>query len=505
MSTELRKAYDAFPYESYPFAQSHPDRLATVAWLFGMDPAPVEKCRLLEIGCSSGGNLLPMAVSLSDSEFVGIDLSPVQIGRGRADVEALGLANIRLLEMDLMDVSDNFGTFDYIIAHGVYSWMPALAQERLFEICRRHLACLGVAYISYNALPGWRMRSIVRDAMIYHTRGAPDPKMRVAQARAMLDFLAESTKDDVSPYAALLRSEAQNLHSQPDYYLVHEHLEPENHPEYFHRFAERAARHDLAYLGESDFGRMLGNEFGPEVKATLARVAPDLIRREQYMDFLRNRTFRESLLVRSGVDLNRKVSPMRLTAMRVGSKARSASEAPVVDGVTVEQFRLPDGKGFSSSVPITKAAFVVLAQHWPINVAFEDLYAEARALLSSQPDVSQDSERALLASELLWCYSAGYAELHRSASRYTTRPGERPEADALARLQAARGPRVTNLRHELTRLDDEGLRRLCMALDGTRTQEELMAAPWAGGPAGDPKQALEAGIWQLAQRALLVR
>jgi SAM-dependent methyltransferase len=444
-----------------------------------------------------------MAATLPDSRFVGIDLSPIQIEQGRADVEALGIANVRLLAMDLMDFDGESGPFDYIVAHGVYSWVPTMVQERLFDVCRRYLAPAGIAYISFNALPGWRMRSVVRDAMIYHTRGAVDTRLRVEQARAMLDFLADSTKDDVSPYGAMLRTEAQYLRSQPDYYLVHEHLEPENHPEYFYRFAERAAGHGLAYLGDANFGKMLGSEFGQDVKATLARVAPDVIRREQYMDFLRNRTFRETLLVHAGLALNRKVSPLRLTALRVGSKARPVSEAPDLDGPAVEVFRVPDGRGLSTSVPITKAAFVALARHWPMNIAFDELHAQARSLLAV-PDASPADERGILASDLMRCFAAGFAELHRSPSRYTIEPGERPQAGAVPRLQAGRGPRVTNLRHELTTLDDDQ-RRLCVLLDGSRTRIELEAASWRSAPGGEPKQALEEALWQLAQRALLVR
>ena len=193
MSAELRQSYDEFPYLSFPFPQSHPDRLATIGWLFGMQPAPIDRCRVLEVGCASGGNLIPMAASLPGSEFVGIDFSPVHIERGVADIEALGLSNIRLLAMDIMDFSEAHGTFDYIIAHGVYSWVPNAVQERLLAICARQLQPAGIAYVSYNTLPGWRMRSVVRDAMTYHTRGIAEPGKRVAQARASAPPSSAST------------------------------------------------------------------------------------------------------------------------------------------------------------------------------------------------------------------------------------------------------------------------------------------------------------------------
>ena len=322
MSAELRQSYDEFPYTSFPFPQSHPDRLATIGWLFGMEPARVEACRVLEVGCASGGNLLPMAASLPGSQFVGIDFSPVQIERGAADVKALGLTNIELLALDIMDFSEAHGEFDYIIAHGVYSWVPNAVQERLLEVCARHLRPTGIAYVSYNTLPGWRMRSVVRDAMTYHTRGLAEPAKRVAQARAVLEFLAAAVKDDASAYGVALRTEAEHLRKQADYYILHDHLEEVNEPVYFHQFVERAARHGLGYLGEANFAAMLGGGFSQQVNETLARVAPDVLKREQFIDFLQARSFRETLLVHRDVQLVRKISPDRVMALRVASRAK---------------------------------------------------------------------------------------------------------------------------------------------------------------------------------------
>src|SRR5947209_3027657 len=163
-NARLRDSYDAVPYESHPFAQSHPDRLAAVGTVFGMTPS-LTRARVLEVGCAAGGNLLPMAASLPHWEFVGIDLSSVQIERGTADLRALGLAIARLLAMDLLDFDDALGTFDYIVAHGVLSWVPRPVQDKLFAVCAQHLGPQGIAYISYNTLPGWSSRRTVRDAM----------------------------------------------------------------------------------------------------------------------------------------------------------------------------------------------------------------------------------------------------------------------------------------------------------------------------------------------------
>src|SRR5687768_14514491 len=142
----LQTTYDKVPYNSVAFVQTHPDRLATIATFLGMDPAPVEHCRVLELGAASGGNLIPMAATLPESEFVGLDFSLRQVKVGQAAIETLGLTNVTIRHMNILEVTPELGQFDYIIAHGVYSWVPPQVQEKLLEICRQNLAPHGVAY-----------------------------------------------------------------------------------------------------------------------------------------------------------------------------------------------------------------------------------------------------------------------------------------------------------------------------------------------------------------------
>src|SRR6516165_7913322 len=158
MSKVPETSYDEIPYSNNAFYHTHPDCLATVATLFGMKPAPVQACRVLELGCGRGGNLIPMATSLPTSRFVGIDLSARQIAGGQEAVESLGLTNVELKQLSILDVDSDFGRFDYIICHGVYSWVPAAVQEKILEICAQNLAPSGIAYISYNCYPGWHLR-----------------------------------------------------------------------------------------------------------------------------------------------------------------------------------------------------------------------------------------------------------------------------------------------------------------------------------------------------------
>ncbi len=204
-------SYDRTPYKSYPFCQTHPDRLATIASLFGLMPAPVHRCRVLELGCASGGNLIPMAEQFPDGTFLGIDSSIRQVGDGLRLVESLGLGNIELRHEDIVAFPVKGQEFDYIICHGVFSWVSDEVQRRILEICRKCLAPAGIAYVSYNTYPGWHMRGMIRDIMRYRARSFETPESQLAQARGLLAFLSNSVRTENNPYGILLKNELESI------------------------------------------------------------------------------------------------------------------------------------------------------------------------------------------------------------------------------------------------------------------------------------------------------
>jgi len=470
--------------------------------------------------CSSagGGNLIPMAIALPQAEFVGIDLSPVQIAEGQKIVEALGLKNIRLSTKSITDVDATAGTFDYILTHGVYSWVPNAVQEKILAVCCEQLAPNGVAYVSYNTLPGWRMRGMIRDLMRYHAMSFSDPAQRVGQARAMLDFLARWVPTENNAYGLLLKSEAEGLRRQPDYYILHEHLEDTNEPLYFHEFAERAARHGLQYLAEAEFGSMLASNFPAEVGDTVRRIAPDVIRQEQFMDFLRNRMFRQTLLVHAEAQPSRYVLPERLTSLWIAGNLQAAAPVELAEGVEA-LFQSPAG-AMRTPHAVTKAAAVVLSETWPAALAFEDLLDQAQRHLRERGVASGTAAppaRQTLASDLLQCHAASLLELHAMPSPFAVRPGDRPTANPLARWQADKGhTQVTSLRHQMVAVDDN-LRRLLPLLDGSRQRRDLyrevtdwvMASPAGRGRSRQDvdapvRQRVDQALGQLAASAVLI-
>src|SRR5581483_2509905 len=189
---QLRAGYDAVPYELGAFRRTHPDNLSVIGALAGISAPAVPTCRVLEIGCATGGNLLPMAQALPEARFFSIDLSPNQIDAGVSIIRQLGFTNIELRCQNILDFSPDAGSFDYIIAHGVYSWVPREVRDKLLEIVARHLAPNGLAYVSYNTLPGWHLRQVFRDLTQFHARRAREDDIpdRISRAREMIAFSA---------------------------------------------------------------------------------------------------------------------------------------------------------------------------------------------------------------------------------------------------------------------------------------------------------------------------
>ena len=172
-----------------------------------MDPVDIHHARILELGCADGSNLIPMASQFPDATFVGVERAARQIEVGQQIAKDLKLTNITLHHKNILEIDPQFGTFDYIIAHGVYSWVSDDVQEKLLSICKDHLGPQGVAYVSYNTYPGWRMRGMLRDMMMYHTAQFSEPQAKVQQARALIQFLAESVPTENNPYGLWVKQE----------------------------------------------------------------------------------------------------------------------------------------------------------------------------------------------------------------------------------------------------------------------------------------------------------
>lgn len=465
-------SYDDIPYESAPFTDTHPDHLCVLGRLFGLDTAPAENCRLLELGCSTGGNLIPMAWWNRESEFVGIDLSEVQVRAGRETVEALGLGNVRIEQGDIAALPESLGSFDYIIAHGVYSWVPETVRDAMLEFCRRALRPHGLVYVSHNVLPGWRMRGVLRDFLLYHTRKLKAPAEKLRAARAALAAFEGAYAGSELHVAAYLCDEARYLLKARDAYLYHEYLETINEPLWFDEFVSEVRSHGLDYVCDTELERLLPQQL-PAPAAQILDEADDFIAQQRYLDFFRNTVFRRSVLCREDAGLSREIE---ITALADWAAHAFLSPEAAPDLKTDEEsgYLASDGERHGVRDPLTRAALAVLRERYPDAVAIRELLVEARARLGQEGGALPPGADGRFYTELFTLFAGGAVQL-RLRPQAISRGGARPKANGLAAWAAARGAgHVATMRHLTMTLDDFS-RRLLLQLDGNRSREEITA------------------------------
>ena len=472
--TDGALGYDELPYPSAPYPYSHCDHLAIVARLFGIAAADVRRCRVLEVGCADGANLVPMALTLGGSRFVGIDLSERQIAAGQATVDALGLTNIELRRQDLSEFALAGHTFDYIIAHGVYSWTSPPVRTRLLELCRACLADHGVAFISYNVYPGWQQQKALREWLLRTTRDAGDTAERLQKSRRLLGGLRKLLLErDAGGQRGLIDTIAR-LESWSDGYLRHDLLEDDNAPQFFADFVAHAEAHGLKFFAEADVASMVGGDLPSGVAEGAARLSRSPLAREQLLDLLTQRAFRQSLLCRAECAAQSQLDVEAVRSAYVVSTLRAASSDASGDRRTVRPMRFEARQGaFAIEVdePLVAAALRRLQDAWPSGGWFAELIADDAAT----PAETIDAQRQSLANLLLAAFVQRAVELHAVAPAAAQIVGERPLASPLARRQAERGSLVTNLRHDVVRLDADQ-RAVLLLLDGSRDRAALSEA-----------------------------
>jgi SAM-dependent methyltransferase len=467
--------YDLIPYPSRVQLRLHPERTRTVARLLGVELADVGKCRVLELGCGDGLNLASMALAYPESQFVGIDLASRPIATGRELIGEVGLRNVELLEADLMGLPVDLGTFDYIIAHGVYSWVPPPVRDALLAACKRFLEPSGVAYVSYAVYPGCHLRELVRDMMLIHTDRIEDPIQKVNEGRSFVAFIKENQASGTG-YGALLESELERLHMVSAEYLVHDDFSMENSPVYFGAFIQHARCHGLDFFAESQFSAFEDPKFPPELKRALSVLsAGDIATEEQYVDFLRCRAFRQTLLCHDGTIVDRTPDLERVFSLHASADLVALSEELELFEEGSATFRTPKGTELATARPLLKLAFSILREAWPMALPVRKLWDETNAALAKHGVPSASDDREVFARTLVQAAGGGFVELAVNPPKFCLRPGERPTASPLARAQARRGPEVTSLRHAHHRITDDSALYLLTLLDGTRTRPELLA------------------------------
>ena len=464
-------AYEDFQYENLAFRNTHPDWLGTVGRIFGMQPAPADGCRVLELGCGPGGNLVPLAELLPGSEFVGIDLAASQIARARTDAAAIGATNVRFEAMDIRDVPD-LGPFDYVICHGVFSWVPDDARRRILAIAGEQLAPQGIAYVSYNTLPGWHARGMLR-AILRRVVPQGPPKEMARTARTFLHILRTQTPEQL-PLGAWLRGELTLLDQLSDRYLYFEYLVDENVPLYFDEFLQLATDAGLQHLGDADVSSMLPSQLGEEGERFVDSITRTQLEQEQLLDYLTIRLFRRTLLCRDDVTIGREIDHRVLADGWIGADVRIDADVTEEQLLSTDELTFTDAEGLriSSDDPVSKAMLHALATAGPAGITTTEAVAHVARITGRDDDALVDEVTARAMRILV----QGRLDAGRWQRPVVGAAPERPMTSRLVRHQVAAGlSSVVNARQEHRSVDPLD-RVLLAAMDGKHDATGLAQA-----------------------------
>ena len=296
--------YSELGYKSMPFPYTTPATLEAYAALVGISAPNPKTARVLELGATYGGNIISQALFNPEATFVGVELSKEQVEKGNEVIAKAGLTNVALVQSDIASIGSEIGTFDYIIAHGVYSWVDDDVKDALLRLIDEHLAEDGIAYVSYNTYPGWHTMEEVRQLMMFSNRDKTqfNHKEKVLHGKTIGSIVGsqilkyDNLKERNSKFLGALRSVMQ----KDEYYVGHDHLEPNNDPVYFYQFNDHLAAHNLAYLCDADLTLSMVRSFDADIADTLDKLAPnDHVAQEQYLDFMLDTTFRKSIICKA--------------------------------------------------------------------------------------------------------------------------------------------------------------------------------------------------------------
>lgn len=293
--------YKELGYKSYPFPFTTPAYLEAYGTLVGLNTPPAKTARVLELGATYGGNIISQAVHNPEATFVGIELSKDQVEKGNKIIGDAKLDNVSLLQGDILNFDESLGNFDYIIAHGFYSWISDEMKDKLLDIISHHLVDNGIAYVSYNTYPGWHTMEEVRQLMLFANRGYDEltHKEKVLRGKTVGSLVGaqilnyDNLKERNSKFLGALRSVMQ----KDDYYVGHDHLEPHNNPCYFYQFNDHLKAHNLSYVCDADLTLSMVRTYDESIADKLEKLAPNSqADQEQYLDFMLDTTFRKSII-----------------------------------------------------------------------------------------------------------------------------------------------------------------------------------------------------------------
>lgn len=366
--------YDELPYRSAPIEWSAPERLAVTSLLHGGPRVGLDRYRMLELGCGDGTNLLALAWYRPHAELVGVDGSARHVESARARARELGLDNLTFVHADLREADGLLdGRFEFIVAHGVLSWVPDDARDAVLAIHRTRLADPGLVYVNYNAEPGWSVRGLVRDFLLAQTRDVGGLLARSEACKVVSAQLAEVLARSEHAWSQLMAGELRIVAAAEPSYIAHEYLSPENRPYWRSEFAALADGHGLVIVGDADFDQ-LGGAADPALDAWLATEAIEGRALKDTSDLLRFRQLHSPLLTRAPWSA---VAP---SVEEIGELFVASALVPIDDEAGLpKRFQHPRGQTIDVSEGWMRDGLIALQSRWPRGVRVRDVFADVGA------------------------------------------------------------------------------------------------------------------------------
>lgn len=493
--------YSRVPYPGAADALMQIRNLETLAGIFELQPTPISKCRVLELGCADGTNLLPFAEEFPESLFVGVDLAEQRIQEAVNGAAAAGITNAAFYAANITTIGPELGQFDYILCPGVFSWVAIDEREALLRACRQLLTPNGIAAISFNVLPGWNIRGTVRDLIRHHVRVFDEPKEKIAEARRVVEFLADQTRRD-TPHGMLYAQAHEHLKTATDHYVYHDYISNKNQPYFFHEFQSFLEANRLQFVSDADFSQTAATSLPNEARQTLNNTP--FLQREQLLDFLQNTSYRRAVVCRSEPNVNRRIDYRSIQdlTMTLRQSFAGAHFAPTSDAPLILNY---EGGSLTVVDPLGKIALKHLSDVWPTPVHVAELYEISRRQLSDSrskhdnPDGPKNLGQSLLAA-----ICAGVANVYRTPPKIATRLSSRPRATSFARLRAKQGGAVINQWHTTAAGLNSDERFVLSLLDGTRefTDIALAVQEWRERNPGEHIGSAIDGTTQILQHLL---
>ncbi|RKR71253.1 class I SAM-dependent methyltransferase [Otariodibacter oris] len=468
-NSNLAQTYNDIPYTSYVFAHCQPTRLHALAKIKGLNPPPLETATVLEIGCSFGGNLLPFAIRYPNSKIIGIDLATTQIEIGQQMMREIGIKNVHLIAGDISKVIFEQINFDYIICHGVFSWVPDFVQEAILNTIEKYLSPNGVAFISYNTYPGWHLKDMAKELMIFGSDDQLDRLSRVDQAFEMLkytDNIIKRRNSNISPEISKVFNEIVN---KSKYYVAHEFFEDYNHPLYFREFNNKIQSHNLAYLTDSDSPSIVSKFiFNDKEHEQIYQYFNNNIEKiEQYTDFVTHRTFRTSLITRKENMSNRDIYAYDTCFSFLELFLKTNVEYIINDEQKI--WKIVDGNlQFPSNDLTDKLAEYLNKKESPVNIR------KLIKKLEKEPNYDKNLIKGILfhivhSHSTYLCYSS------EELTKYSKKPHISEKLRKLIQVVNI-NPNITSLSNQFYQIInlDKAIMHISQYFDGTKTIKDII-------------------------------